>query len=75
MEVVAVVPEVPPGLDATKASVIRLSATLSPGSDDFFMRTMLVQKPAHRMGLDEYRRNGIMLPLGHSREGFQVPNP
>ncbi|KAK3053334.1 hypothetical protein LTR09_005503 [Extremus antarcticus] len=66
---------IPPGLDATKASVIRLSATLSPGSDDFFMRTMLVQKPAHRMGLDEYRRNGIMLPLGHSREGFQVPNP
>ncbi|CAK4027567.1 Hypothetical predicted protein [Lecanosticta acicola] len=67
--------EVPKGLTAEGAYKIRKDVTLARERVDYRDRHMLLQIPAHRVGMSKFREDGILLPLGNSREKFTVPNP
>ena len=57
------------------ANQIRRHVTLAPHRTDYFHRFLLLQKPGHRICQQRFREDGILLPFGHSRDDFTVPNP
>lgn len=67
--------DIPIGLTAKKAQEIRTSVTLSPSRVDYRDRRMLAQVPAARICGQRFRDDGILLSFGHSRAGFEHPNP
>lgn len=67
--------EVPAGLSAERANQIRTSVTLAPEPTDFRERKMVMCTPVQRFCGQHFRRDGILLPLGQSRETFTIPNP
>ena len=67
--------ETPHGLSAKKAQQVRISIMLADGRKDFRDRAMLSQPPVHRVCMNRFREDGMLLPFGKSREGFDKPNP
>ena len=67
--------EVPDGLSAAQAQAIRLSTTLAPERKDYLERALLTQPPAWRVCTMKFRKDGVLLPFGSSRQEFDSPNP
>jgi hypothetical protein len=67
--------EVPDGLSAAQAQVIRASTTLALERKDYFERALLTQPPAWRVCTMKFRKDGILLPFGSSRQELDTPNP
>lgn len=64
----------PPGLTYQQAHDKRVVVTKAEEQDEI-ARDFCVRHPEHRVCKDKYREDGIMLPFGHSREEFTIPNP
>jgi hypothetical protein len=67
--------EVPPGISSEKAQEIRRTITMAPERIDHLHRHLYAQKSVHRVCLQKFRHDGILLPFGCSRQPFVVPNP
>ena len=67
--------EIPDGLSAAQAQVIRLSTTLAPERKDYLERALLSQPPAWRVCTMKFRKDGILLPFGSFRQDHDSPNP
>ena len=67
--------EVPEGLSAAQAQLIRASTTLAPERKDYLERALLQQPPTWRVCTMKFRKDGILLPFGSSRQEFESPNP
>ncbi|USW53875.1 hypothetical protein Slin15195_G071940 [Septoria linicola] len=67
--------ETPQEVDKETARVARQSVTLAPHRVDYRELRMLSQDPAHRVCEERFRKDGILLPFGHPRAGFDIPNP
>ena len=66
---------VPDGLSALQAQAIRTSTTLASERKDYVERELFVQPPVWRVCKMKFRKDGILLPFGSSRKGFDTPNP
>ncbi|KAK5993033.1 hypothetical protein PT974_06460 [Cladobotryum mycophilum] len=62
-------------LTRQEADVSRTAITLCPERRDYRDRQYTCLLPAQRMCQERYRTDGVLLPFGHSREPFTVPNP
>lgn len=67
--------EVPSGLTRDSAREVRTRVTLAEEHQDYRDRIMLSQLPPHRVCANAFREDGILLPFGRSRMGFDIPNP
>ena len=67
--------EIPNGLSAAHAQLIRASTTLAPERKDYLERALFSQPPAWRVCTMKFRKDGILLPFGSSRQEFDTPNP
>lgn len=67
--------DVPTGLSTGKAQEIRRAITMAPQRIDHLHRHLSAQKSVHRVCLQRFRHDGILLPFGSSRQPFVVPNP
>ena len=65
---------VPPGLTLQQAYDKRVAVTKAEQQQEIH-RDLCVLRPEHRLCREKYRDDGIMLPFGHSKEEFTVPNP
>ena len=65
----------PPELLTTaRASIIRAAVTMANARKDYRERNLFAQKPADRVCQQKFLEDGILLPFGHSREEFVIPN-
>jgi hypothetical protein len=64
----------PTGLTHQQAQDKRLTVTRADKERDLF-RDLFDLVPEHRVCREKLRDDGILLPFGHSREEFTVPNP
>lgn len=64
----------PPGLTHQKAYDKRVAVTKAEPQAEIY-RDFCVLQPEHRVCREKYRETGIMLPFGHSRDEYTVPNP
>ena len=63
-------------LSSHRADQIRSAVTLAPERVDYRERFMLASlTPAHRICMQRFREDDILLPFGASRLGFNVPDP
>jgi hypothetical protein len=62
-------------LTTQQAHDIRKAMNDSPQRLDFIQRFLLMRKPEHRICKEKFRDEGILLPFGHSRKDFTIPNP
>ena len=62
-------------LSAEEAQKTRRAVTLAPKRLDFRDRRMLTLSPARRVCDDFFRRDGVLLPMGKSRDNHTLPNP
>ncbi|KAK5701102.1 hypothetical protein LTR17_022899 [Elasticomyces elasticus] len=53
----------------------RQAIALAPERIDHRDRKALALIPAHRVCLQRFREDGILLPFGYARDDFMVPNP
>ncbi|KAM0520656.1 hypothetical protein ACHAPE_003053 [Trichoderma viride] len=67
--------DVPVNLTVQKAHQIRTAVTLAPSRIDYRERRYMCLLPAHRLGQERYRTDGLLLPFGASRAKFDTPNP
>lgn len=68
--------EVPETLSYEKAKAIRVSVTLAPQRKDYRERWHFNElSPPIRVARQRFREDGLLLPFGHSRIGFHIPNP
>jgi hypothetical protein len=68
--------EVPDGMTFEKASQIRTSVTLAPERADYRDRWYYKDcSPFMRVAKRRFREDGLLLPFGHPRKGFDIPNP
>ncbi|KAK1048026.1 hypothetical protein LTR33_014919 [Friedmanniomyces endolithicus] len=65
--------EVPVGVTEPVARHVRTAVTMA--RRDYIDRSYLAQLPSHRVCMERFRANGILLPFGESTEAFKVPNP
>ncbi|KAK2803070.1 hypothetical protein FQN50_007151 [Emmonsiellopsis sp. PD_5] len=63
------------GIPFAEASTLRKAVTLPPSRQDYTDRTLFHLSPSWRLPLLKFRRDGVLLPFGASRETFQIPNP
>lgn len=66
---------VPDGLISSKARDIRAAITLAGQRVDYVDRYVFQLPPGHRPSMMRFREDGILLPFGHSRIEFCIPNP
>lgn len=64
----------PPGLTLKQAYEKRVAVTKAEQRQEIH-RDFCVLHTQHRVCRQKYREDGIMLPFGHSRDEFTVPNP
>lgn len=64
----------PPGLTLQQAHDKRIAVTKTEQQQEIH-RDHCVLHPEHRLCRERYREDGIMLPFGHSRVEFAIPNP
>jgi hypothetical protein len=62
------------GLPFEKAQQLRTRITLAPERADHRDLKMFAMPPYHRVCDADFRDEGILLPLGHSRKAYTVPN-
>jgi hypothetical protein len=62
-------------LSIDRAHQIRSAVTLAPERIDYRDRHMLISTPTQRICKQRFREDGLLLPFGASRLGFDVPNP
>ncbi|KAJ5501693.1 hypothetical protein N7453_006510 [Penicillium expansum] len=68
--------EVPSDLTQQKAFHIRTATTLAPERRDFRDRWYFKDAtPSIRVLKQKFREDGLLLPFGHDRTGFDHPNP
>lgn len=67
--------QIPEGLTAAEAQVLRRDVTLAPFRVDYCERAMLQFPPAVRQGDQHYRDTGILSPYGCCLIEFDSPNP
>ncbi|KAG0156690.1 hypothetical protein PDIDSM_3871 [Penicillium digitatum] len=68
--------EVPSDLTPQKALHIRTATTLAPERRDYRDRWYFKDAtPSIRMSKQKFREDGLLLPFGHDRVGFDRPNP
>lgn len=67
--------EVPQTLTGECANSIRRAVTLAPERRDYRDRALFAKSAEHRLGSVRFREDGILLPFGHSRGSFNIPNP
>jgi hypothetical protein len=67
--------EVPQDLSPARAQRIRSSVTMANERKDYRERKMISQPPAHRLCMEKFLEDGILLPFGHDRDKFDAPNP
>lgn len=68
--------DLPRGLDAERARGIRASIVLAPERVDCRHRWHYKEaSPPMRLAKQRFREDGLLLPFGHPRDGFDVPNP
>jgi hypothetical protein len=68
--------EVPADLTAQSAKVIRAKVVMSPERADYRERWYFKDaNPSMRLAKQRFRIDGLLLPFGHPRTGFDVPNP
>lgn len=65
----------PDGLSMNRAQDIRNSCTMAEERRDYRERKWLSQLPAHRFCEERFRKDGILLPFGHPRDQYSIPNP
>ena len=68
--------EVPAGLTEQSAKEIRAAVVMSPERADYRDRWYFKDAtPCMRLAKRRFRSDGLLLPFGHPRTGFNVPNP
>ncbi|KAL5335956.1 hypothetical protein BJX70DRAFT_390353 [Aspergillus crustosus] len=68
--------EIPLDLTQQKASEIRRATTLAPEQRDFRDRWYFKDAtPSVRVAKPKFREDGLLLPFGDDRAGFDLPNP
>lgn len=67
--------EVPGGLTVENANQLRTAVTLAESRVDYRDRSFLFLPSSHRVARYRFRQDGLLLPFGASRSGFQHPNP
>lgn len=65
----------PEGLAVAQARQVRTDVTMAPSRKDYIHRNLVAQPPYHRVCKMKFREDGLLLPFGHSRKEFVVPNP
>lgn len=66
---------VPEGLTKAVAHEARLKITWAPERIDYIERYLIIQEVGHRVGFVKFRHEGLLLPFGHPRGEFEIPNP
>ena len=66
---------VPKGLTTSQARSVRLAVTVAPHRVDYRHRGLALQKPEHRICMEKFREDGVLLPFSQSRDDFTIPNP
>lgn len=67
--------KVPDGLDLQNAQQIRTTLPTAPKCRDYRERTMFAQFATHRLCSHKFKKDGILLPFGQTRELFDTSNP
>lgn len=67
--------KVPDCLTAARAAEVRTAVVLDPEKKDYLERMLYSQRPHWRLCNVKFRKDGILLPIGASRQDFSVPNP
>lgn len=68
--------DIPDGLTKEEASNIRAATTLALERADYRDRWYFKdQTPFIRLAKQRFREDGLLLPFGHPRLGFNIPNP
>ncbi|OJJ76995.1 hypothetical protein ASPBRDRAFT_49989 [Aspergillus brasiliensis CBS 101740] len=67
--------DVPTGLTVERAQSIRTANTLAESRKSFRDNCMSSMSPSHRIAFYKFREDGLLLPFGHPRHEFRVPNP
>ncbi|KAK4500888.1 hypothetical protein PRZ48_009080 [Zasmidium cellare] len=67
--------ELPIGMTSQQATLSRQAVTTLYDRQDLKESYLYVQKPAHRLCLNRYWEDGVLLPFGASRDDFIVTNP
>ncbi|KAL2835295.1 hypothetical protein BDW59DRAFT_177240 [Aspergillus cavernicola] len=68
--------DVPSDLTRQKAHDIRIAITLAPERRDYRDRWYFKDAtPSVRVSKQKFREDGLLLPFGHNRVGFDIPNP
>lgn len=63
------------GLTKTEAQALMMETTLALSRRDYLELEFFNRRPARRVCATKFRIDGILLPFGHSRTEFIVPNP
>lgn len=66
---------VPVGLSIQQADTIRRNTSLAADRVDFVEYLLDQHTPSERLTRSRYREDGMLLPFGHSRSTFTIPNP
>ena len=67
--------DVPTGLSQRAASELRQKIASAPERVDYLDRRLLTRPPNCRLGTAKFRSDGLLLPFGHPRAAYRVPNP
>jgi hypothetical protein len=68
--------DVPEGLTREDAGKIRAATNLAPERADYRDRWYFKDETHFRcIAKQRFREDGLLLPFGHPRQGFNIPNP
>lgn len=68
--------EIPRSISKEAAHALRTATTLAPERVDCRDRWYFKDlNPPVRVAKQRFREDGVLIPFGHSRKGFDVPNP
>ena len=67
--------ELADGITVDAAAKVRTNVTLAPVRVDYHHRRAIKQVQGFRAPTEKFRKDGMLLPFGASRSGFNVPNP
>lgn len=67
--------DLPDGLSSQRAHNVRVAITLAPQRKDNLERYLFEIPPAQRVCSLKFRKDGILLPFGYSRDAHSIPNP
>jgi hypothetical protein len=67
--------DVPQGLTKDTAQRVRQRTVSTPERVDYLDRKLCHKSPSEQLGMTKFRKDGILLPFGHPREDFTIPNP